>query len=150
MLKTLLCALVLGWASMTPMSSVAQDAPRADALSASDGRAVRAVVEAQLKALAADQPAQAFAQAAPAIRSQFGDAKVFMEMVRRNYPMLIKPASVSFFRPEVGEGGVIQAVHFRDRDGQLWRAVYQLQKQADKSWRISGCAVAQDAEASTT
>ena len=113
----------------------------AEGVSAADGRAVRAVVEAQLKALADDQAEQAFSYAAPAIRQQFGDAKVFMAMVRQSYAMLIRPRSVSYFRPE-GEGGVItQGVQFRDAEGRLWRAVYELQRQSDKRWRINGCAV---------
>ena len=122
----------------------------AEAVSAADSRAVRAVVEAQLKALSADRAEQAFSYAAPAIRQQFGDAKVFMAMVRQSYAMLINPRSVSYFRPE-GVGGVItQGVQFRDADGRLWRAVYELQRQSDKRWRISGCAVAPADESSTT
>ena len=122
----------------------------AEAVSAADSRAVRAVVEAQLKALSADRAEHAFSYAAPAIRQQFGDAKVFMAMVRQSYAMLISPRSVSYFRPE-GVGGVItQGVQFRDADERLWRAVYELQRQSDKRWRISGCAVAPADESSTT
>jgi hypothetical protein len=125
-------------------------AAHAEGVSAGDTRAVRAVVEAQLKALADDRAEQAFSYAAPAIRQQFGDAKVFMAMVRQSYAMLIRPRSVSFFRPE-GEGGVItQGVQFRDAEGRLWRAVYELQRQSDKRWRISGCVVAPGDESSIT
>ncbi len=122
----------------------------ADGVSATDGRAVRAVVEAQLKAFADDRAEQAFSYAAPAIRQQFGDAKAFMAMVRQSYAMLIRPRSLSYFRPE-GVGGVItQGVQFRDEEGRLWRVVYELQRQSDKRWRISGCAVAPGDESSIT
>jgi Domain of unknown function (DUF4864) len=111
---------------------------------------VRAVVEAQLKALADDRAEQAFSYAAPAIRQQFGDAQVFMAMVRQSYAMLIRPSSVSYFRPEGGGGVITQVVQFRDAEGRLWRAVYELQRQSDKRWRISGCAVVPGDESSIT
>jgi hypothetical protein len=122
----------------------------AEGVSAADGRAVRAVVEGQLKAFADDRAEQAFAYAAPAIREQFGDARVFMAMVRQSYAMLIRPRSVSYFRPEGGGGVITQAVQFRDAEGRLWRAVYELQRQSDKRWRISGCAVVPGDESSIT
>ena len=146
MLKSLVCSLLL----TASLASTADGGLRPEELSASEVRAVRGVVEAQLKALADDNPAQAYSYASPAIKSQFHDAATFSEMVHRSYPMLIRPASISFFRPEAGEGVIIQAVHFRDREGNFWRAVYELQQQPDKSWRINGCAVAPDDDSSTT
>lgn len=146
MIKSLVCSLLL----TASLASMADGSVRPEELSASDVRAVRAVVEAQLKALADDKPAQAFFYASPAIRSQFNDAATFSEMVRRSYPMLIRPASISFFRPEANEGTIIQAVQFRDRDGNFWRAVYEMQLQPDMSWRINGCMVVPDDDSSTT
>ena len=139
-----------GLVALAACAALLAGTAHAEAVSTADSRAVRAVVEAQLKALSADRAEQAFSYAAPAIRQQFGDAKVFMAMVRQSYAMLINPRSVSYFRPE-GVGGVItQGVQFRDADGRLWRAVYELQRQSDKRWRISGCAVAPADESSTT
>ena len=149
-IKSLVCALLLTLASSAAM---ADGNSRADQVSASDARAVRAVVEAQLKALAAEESAQAFSYASPAIKSQFHDAATFAEMVRRAYPMLIRPASISFMRPEASERAtttITQAVQFRDREGNFWRAVYELELQPDKSWRINGCAVAPDDDSLTT
>lgn len=147
MLKSLICSLVLAVASV---ASMAQGSVGSQEVSPGESRAVRAVVEAQLKALAANQPAQAFSYASPAIRKQFQDATLFMEMVRRTYPMLISPASISFFRPAGGEGVIVQPVQFRDQGGKLWRAIYELQSQPDRSWRINGCAVSPGEAASTT
>lgn len=147
MLKSLACSLFLTIASF---ASMADGGTPSDEVSASDVRAVRAVVEAQLKALADDKPARAFSYASPAIKSQFSDAAKFSEMVHRSYPMLIRPASISFMRPEANEGAIMQAVQFRDREGNFWRAVYELQRQPDKTWRINGCAVAPDDDSSTT
>jgi hypothetical protein len=147
MLKSLFCSFCL---FIAPFIAAAEGGLQPQEVSASEAKSVRAVVEGQLKALAADQSAQAFAYASPAIQSQFHDAAGFADMVRSSYPMLIRPASISFFRPEAHEGEVLQAVHFRDHDGNLWRAVYELQRQPDQSWRINGCVVAPDNDASTT
>ena len=80
MMKSLACSLLLAIASITSMAQVTRPAE----LSASEGRAVQAVVAAQLKALAAGDSAEAFSYAAPSIRQQFGDAGTFMEMVVRS------------------------------------------------------------------
>ena len=148
MIKSLVCGLLLCLASL---ASLGQGASRPAELTDSDSRAVRAVVESQLKALAAGDAARAFAHAAPAIQQQFQDAATFDQMVRRSYPMLIRPVSVSFYRPLAGDDDVvIQSVMFRDREGRAWRADYQLQRQPDKRWRISGCQVVPGDDASTT
>jgi hypothetical protein len=110
-------------------------------LSGRDAQAIRAVVEAQLDAMAAGDDARAFSYASPSVRMQFHDAPSFMSMVQQGYPMLIRPAATLFLRPESFEHGVLQAVHLRDQDGTAWQAVYQLQKQPDRSWRINGCVV---------
>ncbi len=144
MFKSWLCYLAL---CVLPLCAAAADP---DEVSATDAKAVRALVEKQLGALAQGRPAEAFSYASPSIQAQFNDATAFADMVERSYPMLIRPASIGFFKPAAHEGEVFQAVHFRDRDGHLWRAVYELQRQPDRSWRINGCAVAPDDEASTT
>jgi hypothetical protein len=113
-------------------------------------KAVRAVVQAQLDAFALDDAAKAFSFASPEIRKQFGDAATFMNMVRQGYPMVIRPATVSYFRPENRGGAVWQMVQLRDQGGQIWRAVYELRLQPDKRWRINGCVVVPDDERSTT
>lgn len=122
-------------------------------LSESDKRAVRQVIEAQLKAFAAGDAARAYSYASPEIQAQFGDAANFMAMVRSGYPMVIRPAAVSFFLPQPEAGtpaSVKQLVRLRDREGRLWIATYLLQRQAGGGWRIGGCAVAADSETSST
>lgn len=147
MLKSLVCWCVM---TVSAFACLADGGPGANEVSAGDRRAVRAVVEAQLKALAAEDSAQAFAYASPAIQKQFRDAGAFMTMVRRAYPMVIRPVATSFFAPEGSQDVIIQGIQFRDREGKLWRAFYELQRQPDQSWRVSGCVVAPDGESSTT
>jgi hypothetical protein len=122
-------------------------------LSEPDKRAVRQVIEAQLEAFAAGDAGRAYAYASPEIQAQFGDANNFMAMVRSGYPMVIRPAAVSFFLPQLEEGApgsVKQLVRLRDAEGRLWIATYLLQRQAGAGWRIGGCAVAPDSEKSST
>ncbi|HEY4037776.1 MAG TPA: DUF4864 domain-containing protein, partial [Burkholderiaceae bacterium] len=79
------------WMLLTAMAltSLVSDAAGPSGLSAGDARAIRAVIEAQLDAMAADDEARAFSFASPSIRMQFDDASSFMTMVRQGYPMLI-------------------------------------------------------------
>ena len=108
-------------------------------LSAADAKSVRAVIQSQLAAFAADDAPRAFSFATPQLREMFGNAEHFMQMVRASYPVVYRPATVAFLKPEADDGAVTQAVHFTDRDGVLWLALYRLEKQADRSWRISAC-----------
>ena len=113
----------------------------AEPVSAADTQAVRAVVEAQLAAFAADDGQRAFSYASPAIRSMFGSADRFMAMVRGSYPVVYRPSAVVFLHPVWVQGQLVQGVHLTDAAGALWIAVYSLERQPDDSWRISGCTV---------
>ncbi len=125
-------------------------ASRAAAVAELDTRAVRAVIEAQLRAINGGDAERAFSYASAAIRTQFVDASNFLSMVQAGYPMLMQSAASSFFVPEWAGGAVVQRVQLRDRMGVLWRATYLLQPQADATWRINGCSVVPDAGKSST
>jgi len=116
----------------------------AETLAEPEASAVRKVIEAQLEAFAADDAERAFSYASTGIRSQFSDASTFMAMVRGGYPMVVRPAAVSFLQaqtiPDAG-GAVSQPVHLRDSAGHFWKATYLLERQAGDGWRISGCVV---------
>ena len=116
-------------------------ATAATKISAADTRAVQQVVRAQLDAFAADNADLAFSLAAPSIRQLFGNADNFLQMVRTGYPVVYRPASVSFLQPEPDAKEVVQPVHLTDGQGHAWLAVYRVQRQKDKSWRIAGCVV---------
>jgi Domain of unknown function (DUF4864) len=125
-------------------------------LAEADARAVRQVVQAQLEAFATDDAERAFSYASASIQTQFGDAATFIAMVRSGYPMVVRPAAVSFFQPQADDAAdrtaasVRQAVQLRDREGSLWIATYLLERQPDNGWRISGCVVSADNDKSST
>lgn len=110
-------------------------------LSAADEKNVHAVVQGQLAVLARDDASKAFSYAAPNVREAVGTAEGFLALVRRSYPVVYRPASVAFLKPESKDGLVIQRVQMLDDQGNAWLAAYSLQRQKDKAWRITGCQV---------
>ena len=132
--------LLAAFSVATVLLAVAGTASAAE-LSGKDVSSIRAVVQAQLDALAVDDADRAFSFAAPGIRKMMGNAKNFLDMVRTGYPVVHRPASVNFLKAELQGAEVIQAVQMTDAKGMAWLAVYNLQRQPDKSWRISGCVV---------
>ena len=117
---------------------------QASSLTPADSRAVRGVVEAQLAAFAKDDAVKAFSFAAPNVRETFGTATNFMSMVRSGYPVVYRPASVTFLTAQLRDKQVVQRVQMNDADGEAWLAVYTLEKQKNKVWRITGCLVVEN------
>jgi hypothetical protein len=127
---------------LTLAAALSASAPaRAEPVSAADARAVKALVSAQLGAFASDDAARAFSYATPAIRSMFGTPERFLAMVRTSYPVVYRPAAVTFLVPLRVEGRLFQGVHLTDADGALWLATYRLERQPDGAWRIAACDV---------
>jgi Domain of unknown function (DUF4864) len=111
-----------------------------------DEKDVREVVQAQLAAFAADDAEKAFSYAAPNIRQAFASASHFMAMVRGSYAVVYRPASVAFLKLEslsadAKNTEVVQRVQMTDANDAPWLAVYSLQRQKNKQWRITGCMI---------
>lgn len=117
------------------------DPPQAAAPKAPSPQVVQQVVQQQLQALAVEDAGGAFALADPDLRTQFGTAETFLATVREQYPMLIKPASMLFMKPETDGTIAMQRVRITDGDGASWSLTYLLNRQQDDQWRISGCVV---------
>ncbi len=75
------------------------------------------------------------------MRAQFKTAANFFRMVEKDYPAVIAPLSYSFGSPRSGTKGTVQPVDLLSRAGQLYRALYLMQRQPDGSWRIGGVAL---------
>ena len=114
-------------------------AAQAPSVSPADARAVRAVIEAQLDAFQHDDGERAFSYAAPGIRQTFRTADNFMEMVRTQYTVVYRPSRVEFEDPLIVQGDVVQPVRFTDAAGQLWLAIYPMERASDGVWLINGC-----------
>lgn len=107
-------------------------------------RDVKLVVRAQLEAFAADDAKRAFSFAAGNIKEMFASADEFMQMVRGSYPVVYRPASVTFLTPKPDGKAVMQPVAMTDDQGGTWIAVYRLEQQKNRSWRIAGCVLVPD------
>lgn len=110
-------------------------------VSEADASAARTLVTAQLEAFAKDDAKRAFSYAAPSIRAMFETPERFLAMVRSGYPVVYRPAGVTFLIPLQVDGDLVQGVHLTDGAGALWLATYRLERQPDGSWRIAGCGV---------
>lgn len=98
---------------------------------------VRAVISAQIEAFKADDFATAFDHASPTIRGIFGNPDRFGAMVRNGYPMVWRPAEVTFLGLETRDGLLWQDVLVRDRGGALHILEYQMEQGAS-GWKING------------
>lgn len=113
----------------------------ASPFTAADEKSVRTVIENQLAAFAKDDANKAFSFAAPNVRQAVGSPAAFMTMVREGYPVVYRPASVAFLKPEGKNDEAVQRVQMLDAAGDSWLAVYSLQRQKNKSWQITACVV---------
>ena len=115
-------------------------------LTAKDEKAARDLVAAQLAAFAADDSIKAFSFASSSIQKRFQSPDNFMNMVRAHYPVVYRPATVAYLKPEKDGDAVIMKVEMTDAAGKSWMAIYSLQrpsaKEKNKTWRIAGCVVA--------
>ena len=116
----------------------------AAALESADKSAIRGVIERQIEAMRRDDGAAAYGYAAPAIQRMFPSEDSFMRMVRDAYRPVYKPRSVLFGELKDGADEITQSVLLRDADGEDWLAIYSLERQADGSWKISGCRLTKD------
>lgn len=111
-------------------------------LSAKDTEQVQQVIVAQIQALAEDDADRIFETTTPEVRAAIGSSGRFLAMMRGAYPMVYQPSSVTFHKPAAGQDGAWQLVEITDREDQSWLALFALERQPDKTWRISGCLVA--------
>lgn len=110
-----------------------------------DGQAaIRAVIAAQIEAFRRDDAATAFGFAAPSIQALFGTPDVFIDMVRRGYQPVYRPAQVGFGELVVLDGQLTQLVRLVGPDGSPVLALYSMEQQPDGRWRIGGCVLTRD------
>lgn len=101
----------------------------------------RAVVQAQLDAFADDDAVKAFLLSSQSVRKRFGSPDRFIAMIRRRYPMVCRPVSVAFLKPQWEDSDLMQPVQMTDAQGSGWLATFRLQPQSKGQWLIAGCKV---------
>ena len=122
------------------------DAQVSNSVQPEERAAVRSVIEGQLSAFAADDADRAFSFASQNIQEMFITARNFMDMVRTAYPVVYRPAGVSFQVPVKRGEDVWQAVQMRDAQGIDWVAIYNLRRHGNGAWKINGCVLKKDTD----
>ena len=117
---------------------VAVTGVNAQEVSSEDKAAFESIITNQIAAFRADNATKAFSFAAPVIREKFGNPDVFMHMVRRGYGPVYRPKEFSFGTISLRRGKPHQHVRITGPQGNLWIALYEMEKQPDGTWRISG------------
>ena len=106
---------------------------------ADDIAAAKSVISAQEQAFGRDDAAAAYSYAAPAIRERFPGADIFMSMVRNAYTPVYRHRSFEFGEATVEGDSIAQRVHITDANGEIWEALYTLEREPDGSLKITGC-----------
>jgi hypothetical protein len=103
-----------------------------------DQTAISGIITSQIEAFKRDDSAAAFTHAAPIIKQQFQSDTAFIEMVKRGYQPVYRPRSYEFVELKETNLGLTQTVRITDSMGEVWNALYRVEKQSDGSWKISG------------
>lgn len=127
----------VGIACWIGAAAAAQTAP-----TAAEWQSIQEIVAAQRAAIIAGDADKAFGYASPGIQQQFGDAASFLAMVDAAYAALESARYVEFLEGAVIDGIVVQPLRLIDADNTVRVALYTMEKQADGTWRISGCRIA--------
>lgn len=112
-------------------------------LPSTEKSAIRQVIESQIGAFRADDGERAFGYASPSIRGIFRTAENFMAMVRQGFQPVYRPRSVRFGDLVGADESLVQKVHVTGPDGKPALALYVMERQADGTWRINGCMLAE-------
>jgi len=136
-------AFLLGASGLALGARLSRPATAAEAsLSKAEWQAIRKVIGQQLAALKAGNADEAFSYAAPGIRAQFGDSRTFIAMVRQEYSPLLLARYTEFLDGAVIDGVIVQPLRLIAPDNTVLVALYTLERQSGRGWRITGCQIA--------
>ena len=126
--------LLLLAACLLPLPANAQDS-----LAPADATAIQAVIQDQMAAFKVDDWSTAFGFATPVLQQKFQSPEIFSQMVTGAYQPVYRPKAVEFRELKPSEYGPTQEVFVVGPDGLNYIAYYTMERQADGTWRISGC-----------
>ena len=106
---------------------------------AQDSATLRGLVEGQMSAFRSGDADAAWSYAAPGIKRMFQTPDRFIDIVQRGYAPVYAPRRVSYGEIRATARGPELEVFVTGPAGRDWLAVYSFEKQADGSWKISGC-----------
>ena len=126
------------------MASVGLSAAFAEGPASEDVAAFRQVIDKQIAAFNRDDADGAYQFASPRIKSIFPTPEIFMAMVKRGYQPVYRARDYSFDDVVMMEGEIVQPVRITLPEGDVVVALYTMERQADGTWRIAGCALLQE------
>ncbi|MEL6451220.1 MAG: DUF4864 domain-containing protein [Pseudomonadota bacterium] len=104
------------------------------------GTEIEGVIGNQIEAFKADDFASAFEFASPSIRGMFQTPENFGRMVTQGYPMVWRPAEVTYLGLRQEDGAYFQTVRIVDAEGNVHLLDYRMLETAD-GWKINGVQV---------
>lgn len=111
------------------------------------GAEIEGVISNQIEAFKADNFAQAFEFASPNIRGLFGTPENFGRMVTRGYPMVWRPAEVTYLELREENGTYSQKVQIVDAEGRIHVLDYRM-LETEAGWKINGVQLLESADVS--
>ncbi len=100
---------------------------------------IRQVIQSQLDAFQRDDGEASYALAAPSVKERFPTPEAFNKMVRDNYSPIYNLREVKFLTPSIAQGRILQGIQFLSDENRLLLAVFTMERQQDKSWKIKAC-----------
>jgi Domain of unknown function (DUF4864) len=104
-----------------------------------DRQSIRSIVEAQLRALQRNDADEAFTHASPGIQAMFRTPQNFMRMVQQSYQPVCRPRAVMFEPIMLLQENWTQPVLILSPEGNPLRALYLMEQQPTRCWKINGC-----------
>lgn len=98
---------------------------------------IEGTISSQLEAFKVDDFEQAFTYATPTLQRLFKTPQNFQRMVTEGYPMVWRPAEVTYLDLAEQRGAFIQKVQIVDGKGFKHLLAYRMIK-TDAGWRIGG------------
>ena len=105
--------------------------------SAAQNATIAETIDGQIAAFRADDFPRAFEFASPMIRNMFRTPDRFGQMVRQGYPMVWRPAEVTYGAAEIDGRVTRQQVLITDQSGTLHALEYEM-IQTEGGWLING------------
>ncbi|MEM6372524.1 MAG: DUF4864 domain-containing protein [Pseudomonadota bacterium] len=98
---------------------------------------IQSVISDQITAFKADNFAEAFEFASPTIQGMFRTPENFGRMVTQGYPMVWRPAEVTYLELREENGSYRQKVQIVDAEGRVHVLDYSM-LQTEQGWKING------------
>jgi len=98
---------------------------------------IRYVIRQQFEAFKADDVETAFTFASPMIEQMFGTPERFGQMVQNGFPMVWRPADVTFGGLTQRDGRTVQNVVIKDQAGTIHVLEYEM-IETSAGWEING------------